>query len=94
MAEISEQVDQSNEVEQKQQQLPKLSSYQTLMEGYCEVRIETKDGKQSICLTELLRDLYTKHYSAMKTIVEMQEKIMTLEAKLTPPTNELPQPPN
>ena len=45
-----------------------LSSYQVLMEGLCEVKVNAPEKTDSLCITELLRDLYAKHYQLVKIV--------------------------
>lgn len=52
-----------------------MSSYQILMEGLCEVRVENKDSQQVLVLTELLRDLYSKHYEVVKILADFLEQV-------------------
>lgn len=47
------------------------SSYQVLMEGLCEVRAKAPDQTVTLCITELLRDLYAKHYSLVKIVATL-----------------------
>lgn len=45
-----------------------LSSYQTLLEGHCEVLVKTEDQEFTLNISELLRDLYQKHYAMAKKL--------------------------
>lgn len=66
---------------------PKASSYQTLLEGGCEVivRAEADEGQQ-INISELLRDLYTKHYALARTTDAFRKRLESLEAPTPTPS--------
>jgi hypothetical protein len=47
------------------------SSYQNLLEGKCEMVVTTKDEQYQCNVSELLRDLYQKHYATEKQLAQL-----------------------
>lgn len=54
----------------KKETLDKLSSFQLLTEGHVEVVIEK--GQHKLNISELLRDLYAKHYALQSMISDLK----------------------